>query len=170
MDPAPGVIKDVPEKDPTLKDRTVLTVNNIILLLEFCLKNMYFSFQDQFYEQVKGAARGSMVSPIVANLYREYFELVLPQPPGFGRDMWMTHLSSKRKSTNRTSYNISTVLTLPPSLQWRTTRRMVLSPSWTPLLNQMLMGACPLLCTGNLPTWTSIYSGTVTTTSQQTLV
>ena len=35
---------------------------------------MYFSFQDQFYEQEEGAATGSPVSPIVANLYMEYFE------------------------------------------------------------------------------------------------
>ena len=41
---------------------------------EFCLKNTYFSFQDQFYEQVEGAAMGSPVSPIVANLYMEYLE------------------------------------------------------------------------------------------------
>ena len=34
----------------------------------------YFSFQDQFYEQVEGAAMGSPVSPIVANLYMEYLE------------------------------------------------------------------------------------------------
>ena len=74
MDPALGVIKDLLEKDPTLKDRTVLLVKDIILLLEFCLKNMYFSFQDQFYEKVKGVAMGSPVSPIVANLYMEYFE------------------------------------------------------------------------------------------------
>ena len=38
----------------------------------------------------------------------------------------MTLLSSKRKSTNRTSYNTLTVLTLPSSLQWRTTRRMAI--------------------------------------------
>ena len=69
-----GVIKDPLENDPTLKDRTVLPVKNIILLLEFCLKNTYFSFQDQFYEQVEGAAMGSLGSPIVANLYMEYFE------------------------------------------------------------------------------------------------
>ena len=74
VDPALRVIKDLLKKDPTLKDRTVLTVNDIIKLLEFCLKNMYFSFQDQFYEQVEAAAMGSPVSPSVANLYMEYFE------------------------------------------------------------------------------------------------
>ena len=82
----------------------------------------------------------------------------------------MTHLSSRRKSTNRTSYNTLTLLTLPSSLQWRMTRRMVPSPSRTPLLNQRLMSICLSLCTGNPPTQTNIYSGTITTTSQQNLV
>ena len=74
VDPALRVIKDLLEKDSTLEDRTVLTVKDIILLLEFCLKNMYFSFQDQFYKQVEGAAMGSLVSLIVSNLYMENFE------------------------------------------------------------------------------------------------
>ena len=66
--PALKVIKDLLENDPTFKDRTVLPVKDVILLLEFCLKT-YFSFHNQFYEQVKGAAMGSHVSPIVANLH-----------------------------------------------------------------------------------------------------
>ena len=74
VDPAINIIKDLLEKDHTLKERTVMEVSDIILLLEFCLKNTYFSFQDQFYEQVEGAAMGSPVSPIVANLYMEYLE------------------------------------------------------------------------------------------------
>ena len=74
VDPALNIIKDLLEKDHTLKERTVLTVCDIILLLEICLKNTYFSFQDQFYEQVVGASMGSPVSPIVANLYMEYLE------------------------------------------------------------------------------------------------
>ena len=63
--------------DPALniiKERTVIEFGDIILLLEFCLKNTYFSFQGQFYEQVEGAAMSSPVSPIVANLYMEYLE------------------------------------------------------------------------------------------------
>ena len=38
IDPALNIIKDLLEKDPTLKDRTVMGVNDIILILEFCLK------------------------------------------------------------------------------------------------------------------------------------
>ena len=74
VDPALRVIKDLLEKDPTLKDRTILPVENIILLLEFCLKNTYFSFQNQSYEEVEGVAMGSLASPIVTNLYMEYIE------------------------------------------------------------------------------------------------
>ena len=117
VDPALNIIKDLLEKDHSLKERTVLTASNIILLLEFCLKNTYFSFQDQFYEQVEGTAMGSPVSPIVANLYMEYLEQkalsTAPHPQGSGAGLWMTPFSSTRKSTNKASFNTSTVLTLP---------------------------------------------------------
>ena len=74
VDPAFNIIKDLLEKDHSLKERTVMAVSDMILLLEFCFKNTYFSFQDQFYEQVEGAAMGFPVSLIVANLYMEYLE------------------------------------------------------------------------------------------------
>ena len=74
IDAAYNIIKDLLEKDDKLHDRTVLSVQNIIELLEFCLHNTYFSFQNKFYEEVEGVAMGSPVSPIVANLYMESFE------------------------------------------------------------------------------------------------
>ena len=50
-------------------------------------KNTYFSFQDQFFEQVEGLAMGLPVSSIVANLYMEYLEQkalsTAPHPPRF---------------------------------------------------------------------------------------
>ena len=85
VEPALGIIKDLLEQDNTLKERTVLLVKDIILLLGFYLYNQYFSFQGQFYEQVEGAAMGSPISPIVANLYMEYFKVkalsTATQPP-----------------------------------------------------------------------------------------
>ena len=109
IDPCLNIIKDLLVKDNTLKERTVMAVEGIILLLEFCLKNTYFSFQGLFYEQVEGAAVGSPVSPIVANLYMEYLEQkalsTAPTPLSSVAGMWMTPLSSTRKLINKASSN-----------------------------------------------------------------
>ena len=109
IDPTLNIIKDLLDKDTTLKERTVMEVGDIILLLEFCLKNTYFSFQGQFYEQVEGAAKGFPVSPIVPNLYMEYLEQkalsTAPHPPSSVTGMWMTPLSSTRKPIYKASFN-----------------------------------------------------------------
>ena len=109
IEPALKIIKDLLVKDPTLKDRTVIGIDDIILLLGFCLKNTYFSFQGQFFEQVEGVTMGSPVSPIVAKLYMEYVQQkalsTAPHPPGSGTGMWMTPLLSTRKPTKKASYN-----------------------------------------------------------------
>ena len=68
------VIKGRLEQDTELQKRTILSTNNILELLEFCLNNTYFLFQNQYFEQTKSASMGSPVSPIVANIYMEAFE------------------------------------------------------------------------------------------------
>ena len=74
VDSALNIIQDLLKQDTSLHNRTVLSVQNIIGLLGFCLHNTYFSFQNKFLEQVEGLAMGSPVSPIVANLYMKHFE------------------------------------------------------------------------------------------------
>ena len=85
IQPALTIIEILLEEDPGLQERTLMTVKNIICLLEFCLKSTYFTFQNQYYEQVEGAAVGSPISPIVANLSMENFETraisISPQCP-----------------------------------------------------------------------------------------
>ena len=58
IDPALKIIKDLLVKDPTLKNRTVIDIDDIILLLEFCLKNAYFPFQGHLFEQVEVCGHG----------------------------------------------------------------------------------------------------------------
>ena len=69
--------------------RTNMSVNHIISFLEFCLRSTYFTFQDRLYEQQEGAAMGSPISPIEANLYMEDFVMKhinsSPHPPCFWR-------------------------------------------------------------------------------------
>ena len=52
-----------------------MSIQQIIKLLEFCLKNTYFLFQGTYYEQVYGAAMGSPISPLIANMFMEEFEI-----------------------------------------------------------------------------------------------
>ncbi|KAL9967396.1 hypothetical protein ACROYT_G025613 [Oculina patagonica] len=62
------------ENDPSLADRTTLTPSKITDLLNFVLRSTYFQYNGSIYEQRKGAAMGSPVSAVVANLYMENFE------------------------------------------------------------------------------------------------
>ena len=76
-------------QDADLQNRTNMTTPNIIELLDFFLNNTYFTFQGVFYQQTKGAAMGSPVSPIVANIFMEAFESralsTAVHPPKFWR-------------------------------------------------------------------------------------
>ena len=65
--PAIEVIRKKLEQDTELHQRTTMSIQNILDLLEFCLCNTYFLFQGQYYEQTQGAAMGSPLSPVLAN-------------------------------------------------------------------------------------------------------
>ena len=113
INPALSIIKDLLEKDDKLNDRTVLSVQNIIELLGFCLHNTYFSFQKKFYEQVEGVVMGSPVSPIVVNLYMGHFQRTAlwsaSHTLGIGSGLCMTPGASNKRLTNRHFWNISIV-------------------------------------------------------------
>ena len=96
IEPAIKINQQHLEQDQELQQRTSMSVQCILWPLEFCLKNTYFIFQGKFYEQTEGAARGSPISPIIANLYMKAFEKkaisTVPYPPVCGEDLWMIHL------------------------------------------------------------------------------
>ena len=83
------IINNKLQQDAELHNRTNMTTPNITELLDFCLNNTYFTFQGVFYQQTKGAALGSPVSPIVANIFMEAFEsralFTALHPPKFWR-------------------------------------------------------------------------------------
>ena len=69
------IIRKRLQEDPTLATRTTLQVEDIVQMLTCCLKTTYFSYQGEFYTQLEGAAMGSPVSPLVANIFMEEFEV-----------------------------------------------------------------------------------------------
>ena len=75
--PLPDAIKAMRielDEDPKLQDCTPLSRERILGLLRFCLNTTYFTYSGIIYKQKHGAAMGSPVSPIIANLYVEGFE------------------------------------------------------------------------------------------------
>ena len=73
-------------EDDTVSERTNLTIDSIITLLEFCLKATYLRYQGCYYQQIFGTAMGSPVSVTIANLVMEDIERALTtfeRPPRF---------------------------------------------------------------------------------------
>ena len=85
IQPALEVIEKLLKEDQDLQKRTIMSTKHIMDLLELCLRSTYLTHSGNFYEQVEGAAMGSPISPIVANLFMENFEIRAlqssPNPP-----------------------------------------------------------------------------------------
>ena len=83
------VSRDRLENDPTLAERTCLSVDNICDLLSLCLDATYLTFEGKVYRQIHGTAMGSPVSVVVANLVMEDIEQkalsTFHTPPRFWR-------------------------------------------------------------------------------------
>ena len=68
------IIRERLDSNATLSDRTTLSVDSIMELLTFCVNTTYFMFKGEIFREENGSAMGSPVSPLVANLYMEWFE------------------------------------------------------------------------------------------------
>ena len=68
------IIREKLEQDPNLGKRTRLTVGDIMELVEFILTTTYFSSKGNIYQQKKGVAMGSPLSPIAVDLFMEWLE------------------------------------------------------------------------------------------------
>ena len=85
VQPAFQIVKQRLQQDTTLPQRTSMSIAQITSLLEFCLTHTYFLFQGKYYQQAQGAAMGSPISPLIANIFMEEFEVKalqsFPNPP-----------------------------------------------------------------------------------------
>ena len=76
-----------------------------IKLLEFTLTNCNFCFNKKFYKQLEGAAMGSPVSPVIANIYMEYFEfLAIPSSPTLIK-WWFQYVDDVYSATRKDKVN-----------------------------------------------------------------
>ncbi|KFD58070.1 hypothetical protein M513_00833 [Trichuris suis] len=69
--------------DVTLKDRTHLSPYHVTQLAKFCMINgNYFHFQGKFFSQNHGAPMGSVLSPVLTELFMENLEEKAFSPTG----------------------------------------------------------------------------------------
>ena len=57
-------------------EHTFLIPNTVIFLLELIINNNVFFFKGKSYQQLQGAAMGSPISPVIANIYMEYLDKI----------------------------------------------------------------------------------------------
>ena len=61
-------------------------------LLTLCLETTYFSYGGEYYQQNDGAAMGSPISSVVANIYMKFLEqealVTTPTKP----DIWLRYV------------------------------------------------------------------------------
>ena len=75
------VIEEKLAGDQSLESRTNIPVPHLVELVEFSLRSSYLQFQDSFYEQIDGAAMGSPLLAIIANLYLEHLKGAIRSAP-----------------------------------------------------------------------------------------
>ena len=86
------IIKQRLEEDDTLADRTLMTPLTITNLVKRCMDSTFFGFDDEIYEQVEGAPMGSPLSPVIADLYMEFFEQMAIETSEFKPDLWYRYV------------------------------------------------------------------------------
>ena len=69
-----AVVWDKLAADPFLEECTCIPIDNLIEMLTFCVETSYFGMGSDIYWQEEGLAMGSPLSPVLANIYMEYFE------------------------------------------------------------------------------------------------
>ena len=58
----------------------------------FCVETIYFGMRSDIYLQEEGLAMGSAVSPVLANIYMEYFEQIALGSTSLKPSMWLRYV------------------------------------------------------------------------------
>ena len=92
IDQALLIIRDLPEHDQKLADRTLLSPKQILDLLDILLRTTYFKFNGDFYQQTDGAAMGGPTSAIVSEIYMQSLETTAITTADHPPKVWEHHV------------------------------------------------------------------------------
>ena len=103
IDQALLILKDLPEHDNKLADRTILSPRQILDLLDILLHTTYFKSNWDFYQQTDGAAMGGPTSAIVSEIYMKSLDTTAIRTADHPHKVW-ERLASDVVSIVRKAY------------------------------------------------------------------
>ena len=117
-----ATISNLLSQDESFEEHTAIPAEEICTLTELCLRSTYFEFQGRFFEQMDGAAMGSPLSPVVANLFMEAFESRALEQAPLLPSMWVRYVDDTFVIWPHTDEELETfhanLNTIHPSIQF----------------------------------------------------
>ena len=86
-----SLVRDKLAAGSLLEERTCIPIDNLMEMLTFCVETTYFGSGSDIYRQ-KGLAMGSPLSPVMANIYKEYFEEMALGSTSLKSSMWLRYV------------------------------------------------------------------------------
>ena len=90
--PTDEVLRFIESKIDENKIEIPVPKNNFMNLIRLCINNNNFEFENNFYRQKFGIAMGSPLSPVLANLYMEFFESTLLPTLAVQPKLWLRYV------------------------------------------------------------------------------
>ena len=87
-----AVVRDKLAADSLLEKHTCTPIYNLMEMLTFCVETTYFGMGSDIYRQQEGLAIGSPLSPVLANIYMEYFEEMALGSTSLKPSMWLRYV------------------------------------------------------------------------------
>ena len=85
-------VRDKLAAGPLLEERTCIPIDNLMEMLTFCVETTYFGMGSDIYRQEEGQAMDSPLSPVLANIYMEYFEEMVLGSTSLKPSMWLRYV------------------------------------------------------------------------------
>ena len=86
-----AVVRDKLTADHLLEERTCIPIDNLMEMLTFCVEKTHFRIGSDIYRQER-MAMGSPLSPVLANIYIEYFEEMTLGSTSLKPLMWLRYV------------------------------------------------------------------------------
>ena len=87
-----AVVRDKLAVDPLLEERICIPIDNLMETLTFCVETTDFGMVSNIYRQEERLAIGSPLSPVLANIYMEYFEEMVLGSTSQKPSMWLRYV------------------------------------------------------------------------------